>query len=200
MKSFKELYEAKQVGYLYHFTKVTNLVDILDSKKQSELGLEIFEFLSHNSTFSCTRNACLAQSVLSKDINLKNGYHVRIVLDGNKISNKFKISPISGFDDTELKQTKYNKRIGKEYGEQEEKILPDKRQKERTKTFKMKDYIIQIDFSNEAKEDVNRDLLKKLDKYNIKYNFVKKFHTFKESKDYSPNQSNHELELSYDEI
>jgi len=195
MKSFKELHEAKQVGYIYHFTKVSNLVSLLDKEKQADLGLEIFEFISHNGTFSCTRNACLAQSVLSKDINLKNGYHVRIVLDGNKISNKFKITPVNGFDDTDLVQTKYNKRIGKDYEEQEEKILPDKRQKERTKTFKMKDYIVQIDFSTSAKKDISEELLKKLDKNNIKYNFVKKFHTFKESKEYSPNQSSHELEI-----
>lgn len=161
---------------------------LLDKDNQNKLGLEVLEFISHNGTFSCTRNACLAQSPLSKDINLKHGYYVRIALDGDSISNRYKITPWNGLSDNDLTKTKYNERIGKKYDEREERVLPN-----RTISFPMKDYITRIDFHNDSRKYVHEELLEKLEKLDIPYSFVRKFHSLRESVGYDVNQSNHEL-------
>ena len=86
--SFREyiLHEAKQVGVIYHFTTLQNILPILISNKLDVSGKN-------------TDNQVLFLS-LTRDFQLPDNpasyfsdYDVRFVLDGNKISNNIKILP-----------------------------------------------------------------------------------------------------------
>ena len=183
-KALEYIKEQKQVGNIYHFTKIENLYSLLNGK------LEPLEFISFNDTFSCTRDSCLANNPVSRDINIKNGYTVRIVLDGTKISNKFKIKPHNGLDNNQTYKTKDNNYIGKEYQEREEKVLS------RNGRFKLKNYIKQIDILNDNKSNKFIDKIEsKLEAMKIKYNFVRKFQRLSIKENMSMNES-HELYLS----
>lgn len=98
----QELFEAKQVGTIYHFTKPENIIYLLDKNRQAEYGLEIFEFFSMSGNFSTTRNASLTSDFTHPILSVKKGYSARISLDGDKISNKFKIRPIRGLKDNDF--------------------------------------------------------------------------------------------------
>ena len=84
-KITEELDEAKQVGTLYHYTWLNNLILILrDNKLKSQWSMD-----THNYSSSFTRNK-----------NFKKGYvyniplECTIVVDGDKLSEKYKIYPI----------------------------------------------------------------------------------------------------------
>lgn len=78
----KEITEGKQVGTLYHFTKLIPLIRILETNTLK--GSNTWD-KSEKPFVSFTRN--------------KNGWHVaggknvRIAIDGDKLSNNYKISP-----------------------------------------------------------------------------------------------------------
>ena len=176
MKFKDYLNEAKQVGNIYHFTTLDSLNKLLDDNFQSKYNLEILEFIARNDKFSCTRNACLAQDIFSKDISIKKGYIVRIAIDGNKISNKYKIKPQNGLDDNSSEKTNLNNTIGKKYHEFEEQLIS------KSKTFKLKDYIKQIDIQNSGKSDKNfNKIILQLEKNKINYDLVRLFTVLKES-------------------
>ena len=77
------LNESKQVGNLYHFTNKTNLEKIISSDKM--VGSFMYELENGKELYgvSTTRNKNLFY-----DENI-----IRITLDGNKLSNKYKIQP-----------------------------------------------------------------------------------------------------------
>lgn len=91
--------EAKQVGVVYHFTTLDSLFKMMNPEYSKSKGREPFEFVSNNNLISCTRDHCLSTSNKSDEISHKKGYIVRITLDGDRLSNKFKIKPIKGLDD-----------------------------------------------------------------------------------------------------
>lgn len=76
--------ESKQVGIIYHFTLLENLFSILDKNaifgSSGEFG---------GLYISCTRNNKLNHKTLYGIT----GTGVRITLDGNKLSEKYKIEP-----------------------------------------------------------------------------------------------------------
>jgi len=74
---YKQIFEAKQVGVLYHFCGIDRLINIIDS---NQIGI-------YNSV-SFTRN-----KIFDKTSKIFNGESVRIKLDGDKISNNYKIYP-----------------------------------------------------------------------------------------------------------
>lgn len=83
--------EGKQVGVIYHFTQITNLKNMLDKEVMDSIGCEIFDFLSYNTHLSTTRN--FQNPRLNFD---PHKWNVRICLDGDKLSNNWKIKPING--------------------------------------------------------------------------------------------------------
>ena len=179
----KELFEAKQVGTIYHFTKPENIIYLIDKNRQAEYGLEIFEFFSMSGNFSTTRNASLTSDFTHPILSAKKGYSVRISLDGDKISNKYKIKPIRGLNDNDFDVFGKNKeRVPLKWGEDEEVIIGNNKKKDES-TFKLKDYILQIDIiylPNTNKEDTHnyRDYIEQIVKQNglsIPVNIVKKF-------------------------
>tara|TARA_R110002050_G_scaffold37148_4_gene92366 strand:- start:6159 stop:10673 length:4515 start_codon:yes stop_codon:yes gene_type:complete len=116
--------EAKQVGDLYHFTLSSTLKDILNSEyiKGSSNGI------------SSTRDKNL--DVVSKFYNFKlaggdsqwGGLNVRITLDGDKISNNIKVTPIKDISFAKTKKKKYRKKGDKWFSmdEREELIKTSK--------------------------------------------------------------------------
>ena len=124
------LKEAKQVGILYHFTDIEGLLGILKTN-------ELWASETNADHVSLTRD--------------KQGWHVgtldnafRISLDGNKISNKYKIRPYSWWgNDRGARDT-----------ESEEAVLTDK-------ITNIRDYIIDI--------NANKHLYNGLWRYNIDY-------------------------------
>ena len=127
------LNEGKQVGLLYHFTRTNELTGILQNNilKASDMWATNDDLRPFN---AFTRN--------------KNGWDVggfptdvRITLDGDKLSNKYKIRP---FD------------MGFGVDEMEERIYKD--------ILNIKDYILDITINTKTKGNYNlyKDILQQL--------------------------------------
>ena len=131
MLRFKEyLEEAKQVGVLYHFTAFNTAWEILSDmvlKSGGEGGISIggsFSIPIKRNFISLTRNFNLKHVS-----NLKQNWaSTRIVFDGNKLSNKYKIEP---YVDIEFGITR------KDFEQAEERIIG--------KEIKIKGTVIQVD-------------------------------------------------------
>lgn len=125
---YKSYFEAKQVGILYHFTTTGNLISILKSdtlrgSSASQLGKDVI---------STTRFYDMGDTPLFP---LPTGFgECRITLNGNKLSNKYKIRP---FND-EYTLSGYGVSRGTGSSEYEEMIMTDK-------VTNLSKYIIQID-------------------------------------------------------
>lgn len=164
--SFKEyLQEGKHIGTLYHFTRPRNLKKIISGSDVSSP----FELISWNGNISCTRNACMSTEIFNNDFSIKDGYIVRISLDGDKISQKYKIKPAAGYTDNDsdiFNQDKNNKRVLRNIGEYEEVIL--------IKKINILPFIKQIDiynYNNYSKELYN-EIKNQVD---FEVNLVRKF-------------------------
>lgn len=119
MKDFKEFVsEAKQVGTLYHFTKVKSLQMMLDTSN--------FVVSSFNQeVFSLTRNPELSHlAIFHPQINIQNGYIVRLNIDGDKLSERVKVRPLLGLIDNsgDVFNLKNKYRVPKDWREWEEVI------------------------------------------------------------------------------
>jgi hypothetical protein len=152
MKSFKNylnIDEAKQVGIIYHFTSVNNLIGIVRKNVMySNLGY-----------ISFTRNSRLGY----------NDAEVRIMFDGDKMSNKFKFEPFQ--HKGAYSYDKDIETIRKSYGGEWEESIKKNKIKDILK------YIKRIDILDEIKDypsDMKKldDIKKKLSN-NIEFVFVK---------------------------
>jgi hypothetical protein len=137
------LVESKHIGVIYHFTHLMNLYSILENKTFMSRYNDLSKY-NYDYSVSCTRNQSFKWG------------GIRIMLDGDKISNSFVVKPVSYF--------KFNK------SQSEERIFTNK------ETFPIFDYIIQIDILEHLKDDdMFDDVLKLLNESNIKYNLVSNF-------------------------
>lgn len=137
------LNESKSVGIIYHFTHLMNLYFILESNtfmtRYNDLPKYNYDF-----SVSCTRNKSFKWG------------GIRIVLDGDKISDRFVIKPVSYF--------KFNKT------QSEERIFTN------VEIFPIFDYIIRIDILDHLVDDDKfGDIIKLLDDMGIVYNLVSRF-------------------------
>lgn len=158
----KEINEGKQVGDLYHFTSIVNLKEILKSK--------ILIPSKERKYISFTRNKNLATLDNEKR-------DVKITIDGDKLSNKYKIipyaqtSPETKFDDYLFKRNpNIFKKSDKSF--EAEVIIPV--EKYNDKIFILP-YIKQIDVINynfQKDRPLNNIEKKELEKYNIPINFI----------------------------
>ena len=151
------LKEAKQVGTLYHFTSYFNAVDIIDEdfKLSAKYSPEFRE--GEEEYISFTRNKSLRSTTITTGA-------VRFIIDGNKLSNKYKIIPYADF---------YH-----EYGrnqdggdESEERINAAKY----NGVVDFKKELVQIDIIKLEKSESYRLIIENLDSKGIKYNLVDKF-------------------------
>lgn len=137
------LIESKKIGVIYHFTHFMNLYFILESKTFMTRYNDLPKY-NYDYSISCTRNKSFKWG------------DVRIILDGDRISNHYVVKPVSYF--------KFNK------SQSEERIFTNK------ETFPIFDYIIQIDILEYLKsDDMFDEVLKMLNDNNLKYNLVSKF-------------------------
>jgi len=88
-RDFIAIAEAKQVGTIYHFTRLSSLFDMIKFD---------FDMSSHQDYISFTRNYNMIdyeknQNDLAYDFKLGDKRIVRIAIDGDKLSNKYKIEP-----------------------------------------------------------------------------------------------------------
>lgn len=178
--------EGKKVGIIYHFTKKNNIKLLINPP--DEWKADVFEFISMNGVISTTRNHNASDNIINKttDLDLCT-YNIRIAFDGDAISNKYKIRPLAGLknNDTDVfNQHKNDNRVLRSSAEAEEAIYSNK-----YKTFKLQEYIMQIDIYNCAESDTKLfDDVKKLlnnKNINIPVNLVRKFKPIKESSEIS---------------
>lgn len=138
----KEIYlnEAKQVGDIYHFTPLSNLKDIL-----------LIQYLYPNDEEQVSTSR--RPNMSTRDFqDMKNSPIVRMTLDGNKISTKYKIRPFAfGADEGNAED------LG------EEQIVVN------GKKFPFLPYLKRIDIFLNKKEKVNDKLIELLEKANIPY-------------------------------
>lgn len=144
----KEITEAKQVGNLYHFTPLKNIIPILDS-----------QVLIPNTEgqISTTRRPDMDISGFMK-MQMGKSNTARLMLDGDKISTKYKIRPFIYFDDHEYED-------GEDLGE--EQIIINK------KNFYFLPYLKRIDIFVTKKEKNIDKVIILLNEMNIPYKIYK---------------------------
>lgn len=156
MIKLKDLIEAKSVGIIYHYTSKTGLDGILKSN-QIKASHEYY-LGNHLYYVSFTRNKNFHKKHQNFDVKMD----YRITLDGNKLSNRYKINPFAykpgwnytnnwDYDwlDDESEQTvrDFFNQTG-DYDEQEERISF----KKKTDAIKnIKQYIVAIDAVQDLK-------------------------------------------------
>ena len=136
----KELFEGKQVGDVYHFTPLSNLKNIL---------LTRFLYPNDENQISVTRRSNMS----TRDFqDMKNASILRITLDGDKISNKYKIRSFAfGADENDPE----------DLGEEQIIVNGEK--------FNFVPYLKRIDIFLNKKSEVNNKLIEFLEKANIPY-------------------------------
>lgn len=153
-RDFISISEGKQVGTLYHFTRLGNLSNMLDDG---------FDMTSNNEYISFTRDYNLIdyetrKNQLAKNAKMSNNwgedYFVRLSIDGDKLSNRYKIEPFMDIKNG----------VSHKSSESEERIKGKS---------SLDDYIIQIDivYGSLDKNNLEKELQKtKLyNKYNVIY-------------------------------
>jgi hypothetical protein len=94
-----DLIEAKQVGTIYHFTTPKNVLDILSSNKLTAPDKPDISF---------TRN----KNYLNDPGSYGKGFSlVRLSIDGDKLSQNYKISPFHNYEKFDKTSDEYEERI-----------------------------------------------------------------------------------------
>jgi len=150
--------EAKQVGIIYHFSKIENIKILANPIKMKEFDAEIFEFVSNNGHLSTTRSFAIT-SFKYADLN-SSSHPIRIALDGNKISERYKVTPINGLgtNNTEIFGTNLNHLRVPHKSETEEVISP----LNNAQLFKMKNYILEIQINGYTLKEGKAQELKEM--------------------------------------
>lgn len=162
--------EGKQIGTVYHFTTNESIMMMTNEELLKQHGMEMFQFISHNNFISLTRNPRLAENLFGH-ISKKRGYYVRLDIDGDKLSNKYKIKPIRGVMTDDPPFNNDNK-VPLKWGENEELVIP------KGKSLKMKPYIKSITFSG---NDKMFDIVKK--RLDIPVYYERKFSNCNENRE-----------------
>lgn len=140
---YSNIFEAKQVGTLYHFTNIFNIFKILDTDKM--MGTDFDDV--NIKAISFTRNKNFANKKMNngKRRDLSTKIEGCVIVNGNKLSNNYRIEPFNYFsaDDVpasvKLQVIRHNG-IG---DEQEERVI----KKDITNIHK---YIIGIQIMNDV--------------------------------------------------
>jgi hypothetical protein len=96
-----DLLEAKQVGILYHFTTAENLLAILSSNKLAAMNYS-------DISFTRNKNYLNEPGSYGKKLSL-----VRLSIDGDKLSQNYKISPFHNSEKFNKKSDEYEERISR---------------------------------------------------------------------------------------
>jgi len=149
-----EIFEAKQVGTIYHYTDFNAAIDILkDTNIQSSIPADDRPDIEHpRSSISFTRNknftkASFGKGRITRIVGVRNP-NVRFTFDGDKISNKYKIEPFVG-------GAQWQK--GKPYYEAEERISMNREFNLPIKPYATSVDIL-LDFTGRHREDTKTEL------------------------------------------
>jgi hypothetical protein len=148
-----EINEARQRGELYHFTSIKTLND----NSNYLLGILNSGYIRPNEEkqISTTRNKKINVEPFMGDVP---DYIARLTLDGDKISNKYKIRPFYYEPDSNTKPVYLNK------GEFEEQIITN------GKNFPIYPYLKKVDlFVKDTKEKKVSEIINFLNNKNINY-------------------------------
>lgn len=169
-----EIFEAKQVGTVYHYTGVEGAIGILEDTYIKSSRADRPQDAKHDwSSISFTRNKNFTKASFgggrkARLIGVRNPV-VRFTFDGDQMSNKYKIEPFSGAGSMQKGKSQY---------EAEERILM-----KRKFNLPLKPYAISVDilfdFVEENRDDAKLQLwavLNKIiisaDKINLDVNWV----------------------------
>ena len=166
----KEITEAKQVGNLYHFTPLINIPNILDNGLKFQKN-NIKDYLKEYS-ISATRSHNFS-GFDTWDFMRKS---CRIVLDGDKISQKYKIAPVNADNIWDLESSDASYYGSKNNNLYEERIYSD------TPGYLPLNYILKIDINTETKDwkydtSIHQEILDKADMKKIPINIIKDFNS-----------------------
>lgn len=182
MKTYQEfkqtLEEAKSVGIVYHFTKPEYLNMLIDKNFQMRnLGVDTEFTMWAEKGLSLTRNKNLPMMPIAKnDFSTKNGYTIRLVVDGTKLSNKYRILPVAGLeynqnDPAEVLDIRNRHRTPRRYGESEEFVLP------KNGVVNLKDCVVRVDILKDSStsEEWRDETKNKINALGIECNIVRFF-------------------------
>jgi len=143
MRSFKTFYtEGKQVGVIYHYTSFGFLIGILTT---NQLGKGTIKEGRLHTPISFTRDKHFHKGTHKIGVPTDNA---RIVLDGDRIANNYKIEPYDYWRDPKRKLYKIDDlpKHQEEYDEKEEKMWTPLKNLDR--------YIIRIELFKEKLDDM----------------------------------------------
>jgi len=163
------LNEGKQVGNLYHFTFLKNVPNILDNGLQFQKD-NIKDYLKEYS-ISATRSSNFSGDDIWKFTKRAS----RILLDGDRISQRYKIAPVNADNIWDLQGGDSN-----EYTRSKDNNLFEERIYSSSPGYLSTDYILRIDINDKTKDwENNKHLYQEiLDKANMKkipINMVKNY-------------------------
>lgn len=157
MKTFKEfMQEAKQVGVIYYFCTMHSLKLIVQTDPEN------FYVKSYNNNLSTTRNFRLPLTNKDSDISVNKGHVVRIQIDGNKLSNKHKISPLRGLSNNDTSVFGDKDRVPLNWEENEEVIFNIT-----SNGINLKDHIIKAEVLNKNLSNSDIETIKILNNNDI---------------------------------
>lgn len=153
-REFINIAEGKNVGIIYHFTRVSSIERMVETN---------FELASYHDYISFTRNYDMVnKNKHTNDLNkfLGDQRGARIVIDGTKLSNKYRIEPFLDITNG----------VQRDSGEAEERV--------KLESVKIDCCIKQIDYIEDSwsEAEKKKEIEMIHSKYpKIKVNFVKKF-------------------------
>lgn len=136
MKYYEEfINESKQVGIIYHYTSIDSMFSILND---DNINPSFPDKTGYYISFTRDKN------FLNRNFNLiGNGeINCRFVVDGNKISNNYKVEPYDYFAHIKLKSLNTSKRGTIDYSDEQEERLYLKSENSKFPVFK---YTIKIE-------------------------------------------------------
>jgi len=161
IKEFK-LFEAKQVGTIYHYTDIDSLREIIKTNQLTGAGQVSF-----------TRDSRFLDTTVVDG--LSNNAECRLVIDGDKLSNNYKIKPVNFY------YPSYNSARPVIITGMGDGIPTGTESEEAVETDvieNIKNYIIRIDFIFGEKNrwfvsEPDKNILKFLTSNNIEYKLIK---------------------------
>jgi hypothetical protein len=149
-----KLFEGKNIGILYHFTSIENLMEIINNN-------ELIGGLDRDSDISLTRDKNFIDT--SGAAGLGCNSECRIVIDGNKLSNNYKIKPHNAFSDGDVFDDSVMSVAARPFrslgwfNNKEFIVGPESEERVLTTVIKnIKNYIIKVDFIFGEKNNIFR--------------------------------------------
>lgn len=169
----KEITEGKQVGNLYHYSFLTNISNILDDGLKFQKD-NIEDYLKEYS-IAATRN----HNFSGFDVWNFMKRSCRIVLDGDEISQRYKIAPVNADN---IWNSRTDKLTYKYYSTSKTNNLYEERIYSNTPGYLSSDYILKIDINTETQDwehnvNMHQEILDKADMKKIPINMIKDFNS-----------------------